>query len=114
MLIEVNVDSNFLKEIEIKGVEGERVTVGIEYPWLHVKCKKCKTFGHFAHTCTRIEKQVWIPCKSDHVQKDLPTQDRKVAVVKIATALRFIVKDQWTEVRFARRTPVSKPTVRES
>jgi phage FluMu protein Com len=69
----VNVDSNFLKEIEIKGVEGERVTVDIEYLWLHVKCKKCKTFGHFTHTCTKIEKHVWIPCKSDPVQKDLPT-----------------------------------------
>jgi hypothetical protein len=27
------------------GADGERRVVGIEYPWLPVKCKKCKSFG---------------------------------------------------------------------
>jgi hypothetical protein len=55
VLIEVNVDSKFLKEIEIEGANGVKVTVGIEYPWLPVKCKKCRSFGHLSHNCTRME-----------------------------------------------------------
>jgi hypothetical protein len=42
VLVEVNIDSEFPKEIEIIGADGSRVAIGIEYPWLPVKCKKCK------------------------------------------------------------------------
>jgi hypothetical protein len=65
VLVEVNIDSDFPKEIEIIGVDGSRVAVGIEYPLLPVKCKKCKAFGHLAHTCTKIEKQIWVPKRND-------------------------------------------------
>jgi hypothetical protein len=61
VLVEVNVDSEFPKEIEIAGSDGIPVTVGIEYPWIPIKCNKCKLFGHAAHACTKVEKAVWIP-----------------------------------------------------
>lgn len=50
VLVEVNVESDFSKEIEIVGADGGRVIVVtdggrvivvIEYPWFPVKCKKC-------------------------------------------------------------------------
>jgi hypothetical protein len=34
------------------GADGERGVVGIEYPWLPVKCKKCKSFGQLNYACT--------------------------------------------------------------
>jgi hypothetical protein len=49
VLVEVNIDSDFPKEIEVVGADGVRVVVGIEYPWLPVKCKKWKSFGHLAY-----------------------------------------------------------------
>ena len=56
ILVEVDMNSNFPKEIEVVGVDGSRVVVGIEYPWLPVKCKKCKSFGHLSHACSKVEK----------------------------------------------------------
>jgi hypothetical protein len=69
VLVEVNIDSDFPKEVEIAGLNGQTVVVGIEYPWIPLKCKKCKTFGHASHTCNRVEKSVWIPKKPDQVSK---------------------------------------------
>ena len=114
VLIEVNVDSKFPKEIEIEGADGVRVTVEIKYPWLPVKCKKCRSFQHLAHNCTRMEKQVWIPRKSDPAQKVFPKQDKKVSEVRLVIAPRVAANEQWIEVRSTRITPVSKPTIRES
>jgi hypothetical protein len=39
------VDSEFPKEIEVVGADGERVVVGVEYPWLPLKCNKCKSWN---------------------------------------------------------------------
>jgi hypothetical protein len=70
VLVEVDMEFGFPKEIKIVGVDGGRVVVGIEYPWLALKCKKCKSFGHLSHSCTKIEKQVWIPKRVEPVQKN--------------------------------------------
>jgi hypothetical protein len=40
MLVEVNVESDFPKEIEVEGINGGVIKVGIEYPWLPIKCRK--------------------------------------------------------------------------
>ncbi|GLT55151.1 hypothetical protein SLA2020_282980 [Shorea laevis] len=40
VLVEVNIDSNFLEKVEIVGVNGLPIVVGIEYPWISLKCKK--------------------------------------------------------------------------
>lgn len=69
VLVEVNSDFDFPKEIEIVGADGSLVIVGIEYPWLPLKCKKCKSFGHASFACTKIEKVVWIPRKVEPTQK---------------------------------------------
>jgi hypothetical protein len=81
-LVEENVDFEFPKDIEVKGATGERVVVGVEYPWLPIKCKKCKSFGHLNYSCTKIEKQVWVPRRHEPIQKELPTQ--KVSVTNKA------------------------------
>ena len=52
VLVEVNVDSKFPKQVEVVGADGEREVVGIEYPWLPIKCKKCKSFGQLNYACT--------------------------------------------------------------
>ncbi|GLT72076.1 hypothetical protein SLA2020_440390 [Shorea laevis] len=39
VLVEVNFNYDFPKEIEIVGADGSPVIVGIEYPWLPLKCK---------------------------------------------------------------------------
>jgi hypothetical protein len=93
---------------------GGRVVVGIEYPWLPIKCKKCKSFGHLSHTCT---KQVWIPKRSEPVQKDLPNQYgplAKKATKMKSTAPNVVAKDQWNVVKAAKRTPISKAPVKDS
>jgi hypothetical protein len=95
-----------------------RVVVGIEYPWLPVKCNKCKSFGHLAYACTKVEKQVWIPKRTEPVRKDMPKQDvsvlKQTAGVRIVSAPKVVAKDQWTEIRSARKTPIAKPSVRDS
>jgi hypothetical protein len=102
VLVEVNVESEFPKEVEVIGVDGERVVVGIEYPWLPVKCKKCKkckSFGHLDFVCPKVERQVWIPRN----QKIMP----KAVEPKTFPSI-MAEKDEWNEVRSARRTPISK------
>lgn len=61
VLVEMDIDSNFPKEVEVVCADGVRIVVGIEYPWLPIKYKKCKSFGHLAYACTKVEKQVWLP-----------------------------------------------------
>jgi hypothetical protein len=99
VLVEVNVESEFPKEVEVIGVDGERVVVGIEYPRLPVKCKKCKSFRHLDFVCPKVERQVWIPRN----QKIMP----KAVEPKIFPSI-MAEKDKWNEVRSARRTPISK------
>ncbi|XP_059431576.1 uncharacterized protein LOC132165089 [Corylus avellana] len=118
VLVEVDIDSDFPREVEVVGADGGRVAVGIEYPWLPIKCKKCKSFGHLAHACTKVEKQVWIPKRTEPVQQELQKQvgvgSGKTIGVQIVSAPRVAAKDQWTEVRSAKRTPISKPSARDN
>jgi hypothetical protein len=114
VLAEVDIDSVFPKEVEVIGVDGGRV-VGIEYPWLPVKCKKCRSFGHLSHSCTKVEKQVWIPKKTE--QKKFAVNNgymvRKVTAAKSATP-SVVDVDQWKVVRSAKRTLVANNIVRDS
>jgi len=61
VLVEIDMNSDCPKEIEIQRSNGEVVTVGVVYPWLPPKCSVCKGFGHAAFACSKKEKQVWIP-----------------------------------------------------
>jgi hypothetical protein len=101
VLVEVDMESNFPKEIEVVGVDGSRVVVGIEYPWLPVKCKKCKSFGHLSHACSKVDKQVWLPKKPETVQ-NLNVE----SVVEKA-----VTEPKWNVVRASRKTPSSKVNV---
>ena len=115
VLVEVSVESDFPKEIEIVGADGSRVVVGIEYPWIPVKCHKCKSFCHLTHTCTKIEKQVWIPKKSVpviHPQVDIGT--KKGSEINMKAGSRIVDKEQWSVVKSAMKTPMSKISAREN
>jgi hypothetical protein len=105
VLVEVNVDSEFPKEVEVIGVDGERVVVGIEYPWVPVKSKKCKSFGHLDFVCPKIERQVWIPRNQNVMPKNVPN---KAIEPKTVFPSIMAEKDKWNEVRSTRRTPISK------
>lgn len=64
ILVEVNTESEFPKEIEIQGNDGRMITVVVEYPWIPLKCNKCQTFGHAVYSCLKGERKVWIPKKN--------------------------------------------------
>jgi hypothetical protein len=114
--VEVDVDSDFPKEREIIGINGGVTKVGIEYPWLPIKCKKCNTFGHATHTCTKIEKAVWLPRRKE------PAQTGPVPKVQARAAPKVLPKsggndkpgsssaDQLTVVSRFKRTPKSRNT----
>jgi hypothetical protein len=115
VLVEVDIDSMFPKEVKVIGVDGGRVVVGIEYPWLPIKCKKCRSFGHLSHSCTKMEKQVWIPKKIEQKEFAVNNGDmvRRVIAVKSAT-LSVVDTDQWKVVRSAKRTLVANNIVKDS
>uniref|UniRef100_A0A2N9J3H3 Reverse transcriptase domain-containing protein n=1 Tax=Fagus sylvatica TaxID=28930 RepID=A0A2N9J3H3_FAGSY len=69
VFVEVDIDTQFPEEIEVDMGNGQSFVVGIEYPWIPVKCKKCSVFGHLTRECgapgdpghgTKIKKQ-WKP-----------------------------------------------------
>jgi hypothetical protein len=61
VLVEIDMNSDCPKEIEIQRSNGDFVTVGVVYPWLPPKCSVCKGFEYAAFACSKKEKQVWIP-----------------------------------------------------
>jgi hypothetical protein len=65
VLVEVYIDAEFPKEIEVIGLDGGILTIGVEYPWLPIRCKKCRLFGHATYTCTKAEKAIRVPRKQE-------------------------------------------------
>lgn len=65
VLVEVNTESEFPKEIEIQGNDGRMIIVRVKYPWIPLKCKKCQSFGHAVYSCSKEERKVWIPKKNE-------------------------------------------------
>jgi hypothetical protein len=61
VLVEIDMNSDCPKEIEIQRSNGEIVYVGVVYPWLPPKCSICKGFGHATYACSKKGKQVWLP-----------------------------------------------------
>jgi hypothetical protein len=57
VLVEIDVNSDCPREIEINMPDGSLVQVGVEYPWLPPKCSICKGFGHAAFACSKKEKK---------------------------------------------------------
>jgi hypothetical protein len=58
ILVDVNLNSDFPREVELDMGAGERITIGIYYPWIPPKCKACNLFGHVAFACSKQEKKV--------------------------------------------------------
>jgi hypothetical protein len=91
------------------------VAVGIEYPWLPVKCKKCKAFGHLAHTCTKIEKQIWLPKRIDPAHsKQVGFEIKKVNEMKKGDMPNAVNSEQWKVVRPSRKFSTSKLSAKDS
>lgn len=61
VLVEINVNSDCPRALVVERKNGSRVTIGVQYPWLPVKCKSCNGFGHVAYACTKCEKKTWDP-----------------------------------------------------
>lgn len=55
VLVEVNTQSSFAKEISVYGADGKPIKMGVEYPWLPLQCKSCKAFGHAVYSCPKVE-----------------------------------------------------------
>jgi hypothetical protein len=45
-LLEINTKSIYPREIVLNSASGRMVNIGVEYPWILVQCKSCKSFGH--------------------------------------------------------------------
>jgi hypothetical protein len=58
VLVEVDVNSGFPKEIFISRMKGETLSIGVEYPWLPPKCSLCAGFGHVAYHASRNRKRL--------------------------------------------------------
>ena len=113
VLVEMDIEFVFPKEIEIAGVDRGRVIVSIEYPWLLVKCKKCKMFGHLSLTCTEVEKHVWLPKKVEPV-KNLHVGPMVEKVAKLKNVVpNAMVEPKWNVVK-AKKTLDSKNTINDS
>jgi hypothetical protein len=61
VLVEVEVSSDYPKEIFIRRKDGEVINIEVEYPWIPPKCSLCAGFGHAAYACHKKEKKVWVP-----------------------------------------------------
>jgi hypothetical protein len=91
------------------------VAVGIEYLWLPVKCKMCKAFGHLAHTCTKIEKQIWLPKRTDPAHsKQVGFEIEKVNEMKKGDMPKAVNSEQWKVVRPSRNFSTSKLSAKDS
>lgn len=51
ILVEVDTNIDFPKNIEVDKGNGRSCLVGIEYPWIHSKCDQCKIYGHLNTAC---------------------------------------------------------------
>jgi hypothetical protein len=70
VLVEIDLNSECLKELDIRSSSGEYITIGVEYPWLPPKCTLCNGFGHAVYACHRKNDQkVWIPKGHPNKQK---------------------------------------------
>jgi hypothetical protein len=61
VVVEVDVELEIPKELDVVDGDGKLIIVGIEYPWIPIKCPKCKAFGHSKHACLRKGKKLWWP-----------------------------------------------------
>jgi len=104
----VAVESEFPNEIDVVNLNDGIIKIGVEYPWLPIKCKKCSFFGHATHTCSKTKKAVWVPRKQeqkkDFISKAL-VKERFDGVSKPGPS----GVDKWTVVCRAKKTPKSHP-----
>lgn len=57
--VEVDVDSEFPRSVDLDLGDGEVVAIAIDYRWLPKRCLRCREFGHSTGLCKKP--QVWLP-----------------------------------------------------
>lgn len=61
ILVEVDINADFPKRIEVDMGNGRSCSVGVEYPWIPSKYDQCKMFGHSTTSCPKKITKTWIP-----------------------------------------------------
>jgi hypothetical protein len=80
VLVEIDVESECPKEIEICKTNGDLITIGVEYPWLPPKCSLCGGFGHAIYACSKKETKKWVP---ENIGKGANMKQRFEAAQKV-------------------------------
>ena len=57
LLVELEIDQELVKEIEIEDEDGEILLYKVDYEWLPITCTKCKNLGHHFSNCRKEEIQ---------------------------------------------------------
>lgn len=77
ILVEVDINVEFPKNIEEDMGNGRSCVVEIEYPWIPLRCKQCKMFGHVAFACPNKINKVWIPTTKMKVNEKQNVPEKK-------------------------------------
>ncbi|KAF7127540.1 hypothetical protein RHSIM_Rhsim11G0071500 [Rhododendron simsii] len=59
--VEINLESKLPNSFDLKCPNGDTVIVEVKYPWLPLKCMRCKIFGHSDAHCPNRPKEVLVP-----------------------------------------------------
>ena len=89
--------------------DGNYFLVGIEYPWIPMKCPKCNIFGHSAANCgntkmvdpKRMTKRRWVPMAKEVVDKVKDDNTRKKQAQVKVTNPKVTLKPPFSSNRYA-------------
>ncbi|XP_074305999.1 uncharacterized protein LOC141641227 [Silene latifolia] len=104
LLIEVNRDQDFPKEIVFVDELGRDKCVKVEYEWLPITCDKCKGIGHSQEQC-KIEKRKDVPRKMWE-----PVALKPMAIQPVLHK-QVVTKQPALGQKDKRKTPISLPLV---
>lgn len=57
VLVEMNVEDNFLEELYFSNEDDEIITQPVQYDWIPIWCSKCSQYSHSVGDC-RLGKQL--------------------------------------------------------
>lgn len=84
ILVEIELDKPFPKQIALDEKQGNIYLVEVEYSWIPSACERCVALGH-------KEKRCLLPVKTlgtAHVTKDTRTPNEEIPMVDIAKMLQ--------------------------
>lgn len=69
--VEINLESKLPNSFDLKCPNGDTVIVEVKYPWLPLKCMRCKIFGHSDTHCHYRPKELPVPAM-EGVETNVP------------------------------------------